>query len=130
MTLDDSSAVENFIQTEIKMEAKLVAKTFTDGELPHKLELDLSYGKGNSSGESGVYSNGSGSTASANASWECFLDEVADPDVFDPPILNSSGIKNIRIPCSVSTIEGSLATSRIGNYLLTLSQTKIGNCAI
>ena len=96
------------------MEVNVIAEAIMDVELPRKLEMDLSYEKGNNSRESGVYSNESGSIASANVSWECFLDEVADPNVFDPPIMNSSGIKNLRIPCSVSTIEGTLASSRIG----------------
>lgn len=86
-------------------------------EVQQKREMDLSYGKSNVSGESGVFSNGndSESVATKDSSWECILKEVVDPDVFDPPVLNSSGIKDMRIPCSLSTIEGILASSSIGN---------------
>ena len=78
--------------------------------VPVKMEMDLSYNK---SDESGIYSNNS-ATSSHDSSWEFLADEIADPEVFDPPILQSSNLEGNRISYNISTIEGDLATSRVG----------------
>ena len=75
-----------------------------------KMEMDRSYRK---SDESGVYSNDSSSN-SMDSSWEFLQDEVADPKVFDPPILQSSNLMVKRINYNISSIEGDLASSRVG----------------
>lgn len=85
-----------------------------------KQEMDQSF-HGNASGESGVFSNGSSgrsntssSFASADSSWEFFQNEIMDPDIFDPPVKNSSGVVQ-RYDCNLSTIDGIFASSKIGN---------------
>ena len=77
-----------------------------------KIEMDQSYRK---SDESGVFSNES-STNSLDSSWEFLQDEVADPKVFDPPILQSSNLAIKRINYNISSIEGDLASSRVGKW--------------
>ena len=87
-------------------------------DLPQKIEMDLSYQGRNESRESGVYSNGSASgnsaSAGADSSWEHFPDEIMDPEIFDPPVKSSSGLVDRKLDCNLSTIDGTLATSRIG----------------
>lgn len=78
-----------------------------------KMEMDRSYRK---SDESGVFSNDN-STSSMDSSWEFLQDEVADPKVFDPPILQSSNLMVKRINYNISSIEGDLASSRVGKKL-------------
>ena len=82
-------------------------------QVMEKLEMDRSYRPGEETEESGVFSNNSGAT-SHDSSWECIEDEVADPAVFDPPILQSSNLMQKRAEYSLSTIEGDLANSHIG----------------
>lgn len=76
-----------------------------------KIEMDQSYRR--SEDESGVFSNNS-SANSHDSSWEFLEDEIADPDVFDPPILQSSNLMGNRMSYNISSIEGDLATSRVG----------------
>ena len=80
-------------------------------DLMVKIEMDQSYRK--SEDESGVYSNNS-SANSHDSSWEFLEDEIAEPDVFNPPILQSSNIVEKRACYNLSSIEGEFATSRIG----------------
>ena len=91
-------------------------------DLPQKIEMDLSYQVRNESQESGVYSNGStnanSASASADSSWEHFPDEIVDPEIFDPPVKSSSGLVDRKLDCNISTIDGTLATSRIGLSLV------------
>ena len=107
------------------MEVTVDRATTDSPRLMQKIEMDLSFGKGNDSRESGVFSNESASSgasggsassghASANTSWERFQDECMDPSVFDPPIRNSSGLSDKRRNCNISTIDGTLASSIIG----------------
>ena len=108
----------------------VAAREEVDNVPLQKTEMDLSYGGNNESQESGVFSNNSvastGASASAstsssssaiasvNSSWEQFQNEIADPNVFDPPLRNSSGLSDKRRDCNISTIDGSLASSFIG----------------
>ena len=103
-------------QIEVKMEVTVDRAATDSPRLMQKIEMDLSFGKGNDSRESGVFSNESASSghASANTSWERFQDECMDPSVFDPPIRNSSGLSDKRRNCNISTIDGTLASSIIG----------------
>ena len=94
------------------MEVESVARQ--PNELLAKIEMDRSYRK--SENESGVFSNNS-SANSHDSSWEFLEDEIADPDVFDPPILQSSNLNGIRLSYNISSIEGDLASSRVGEHL-------------
>ena len=78
-------------------------------EIHGKMEMDQSVRQGDSSGESGIFSNGVNTTS--NTSWQIFEDEIVDPVVFDPPVLQSSGLKPRKIDFSLSAIEGTLASS-------------------
>ena len=103
--------------------------------IPHlrKQEMDQTF-QGNASGESGVFSNGSSgrinassSFASADSSWEFFQNEIVDPDIFDPPVKNSSGVVVQRYDCNLSTIEGVFASSKIGMMHMHVFQTLIAH---
>lgn len=104
------------------MEVDKIAEE-NQGQIVTKIEMDRSFHQGNNSGESGVFSNNSSAT-SINSSWEHFEDEIVDPEVFDPPILQSSNLCSKRVEYSLSTIEGDLANSSVGKalYITTLTQ--------
>ena len=91
------------------MEVENLARQPTD--LLVKIEMDRSYRK--SENESGVFSNNS-SANSHDSSWEFLEDEIADPEVFDPPILQSSNLSGNRLCYNISSIEGDFASSRVG----------------
>ena len=82
------------------MEAILIASS-REG-LQEKIEMDQSYEK--SADESGVYSNDSKN--SGNSSWVFWANEIADPETFDPPILQSSNLlgNENAISCNWSSI--------------------------
>ena len=104
------------------MEVDKVVET-NQGQMVTKIEMDRSFQQGNNSGESGVFSNNS--ATSIDSSWEHFEDEIVDPEVFDPPILQSSNLCTKRVEYSLSTIEGDLANSSVGKTSITLMKTCI-----
>ena len=81
-----------------------VAHTEPTNEMVVKVEMDRSY---ENDAESGFFSSANENSASNGSSWEIFEGEVADPNHFDPPVLQSSNLyeKKCRMVCSVSAIE-------------------------
>ena len=69
-----------------------------------KVEMDRSY---ENDAESGFYSSANESSNSKDSSWVIFEGEIADPNQFDPPVLQSSNLfeKKCNMVCSVSAIE-------------------------
>ena len=69
-----------------------------------KVEMDRSY---ENEDESGFVSSANEVSTSTSSAWQFYEGEIADPNQFDPPVLQSSNLfdKKCRMVCSVSAIE-------------------------
>ena len=95
------------------MEAILLA---TDMPIEReKIEMDGSYKK--VANESGIFSNDSNNSTGSSA-WDFWKDEIADPEIFDPPILQSTNLmeNDKAISCNWSSITGASASGNIAKF--------------
>ena len=78
-----------------------------------KIEMDNSYAIDmEKTEESGVFSNESGDingSDSRDSSWNFWKNEIVDPDTFDPPILQSTNLRDVdgHVTCELSTVSDS-----------------------